>query len=26
LQVVKKAAHENSKMIQAAAPFLLEDL
>ena len=26
LQVVKNAAHENSKMIQAAAPYLLEDL
>jgi hypothetical protein len=26
LQVVKDAAHENSKMIKASAPFLLEDL
>jgi hypothetical protein len=26
LQVVKNAAHDNSKMIQAAAPFLLEDI
>ena len=26
LQVIKNTAHDNSKMIQAAAPFLLEDL
>ena len=26
LQIIKNTAHDNSKMIQAAAPFLLEDL
>ena len=26
LQVIKNTAHDNSKMIQAAAPFLLEDI